>query len=210
MTWHVVRLDDASPSPWKNGGGTTRELVSWPRADDWLWRISVAEVTKSGPFSRFEGIERWFAVLEGDGVALSIGGDVHRLTDVSAPFFFDGGQATDCDLLGGATRDFNLMTRRGAATATVTRVQGPLKALIDATEIIAIYSISTGTTALFDSEMLKCEPHSLVWRIAARPTVLALDATQALMIRIALNPAARNAVTVASNDRHNAAPKDTR
>ena len=208
MTWQVLHLKDVSPSPWKNGGGTTRELVTWPKADDWLWRISVAEVTRSGPFSRFDGIERWFAVLEGDGVALSIGGDVHRLTDLSPPFFFDGGQATDCDLLGGATRDFNLMTRRGAATAIVARVQGPLKASIDATEIIAIYSISTGTSARFDSQMLNCEPHSLYWQVAARPAILELDATQALMIRIVLNPAARNAQAAASNDGQSSAPKD--
>ena len=186
MTWQVVHLKDASPSPWKNGDGTTRELVAWPQADDWLWRISVAEVTRSGPFSRFEGIERWFAVLEGDGVALSTHGERHRLTADSAPLRFDGGLATDCELLGGPTRDFNLMTRSGAATATMTRAQGHLSLPVDATEIIAIYSISTGTSARFDSESISFTAHSLAWRVAVRPEVLEVDAEQALVIRIVL------------------------
>ena len=190
MTWQVVHLEDASPSPWKNGGGTTRELIAWPQADDWLWRISVAEVTRSGPFSRFEGIERWFAVLEGDGVALSTHGERHRLTADSAPLRFDGGLATDCELLGGPTRDFNLMTRSGAATATMTRAQGHLSLSVNATEIIAIYSISTGTSARFDSESISFTAHSLAWRVAVRPEVLEVDAEQALVIRIVLADAA--------------------
>lgn len=200
MTWHVVHLKDASPSPWKNGGGTTRELVTWPKAHDWQWRMSVAEVTRSGPFSRFEGIERWFAVLEGDGVALSMDGELHRLTGDSAPFRFDGGQTTECNLLGGATRDFNLMTRCGAAAATVTRVQAHLQTALNATEIVAIYSISAGTKARFDSEVVNCEPHSLYWRAAVYPALLEIDATQALMIRIVLSPATRNVGLSASKD----------
>ena len=186
MSWQVVHLSEIVPSPWKNGGGTTRELVAWPQADDWLWRISVAEVTQSGPFSRFEGIERWFAVLEGDGVALSTHGERHRLTADSAPLRFDGGLATDCELLGGPTRDFNLMTRSGAATATMTRAQGHLSLPVDATEIIAIYSISTGTSARFDSESISFTAHSLAWRVAVRPQMLEVDAGQALVIRIVL------------------------
>ena len=192
MTWQVVRLEDVSSSPWKNGGGTTRELIAWPQADDWLWRISVAEVTQSGPFSRFEGIERWFAVLEGDGVALSTHGERHRLTADSAPLRFDGGLATDCDLLGGPTRDFNMMTRCGAAAATVTRVQGHLSVPINATEIIAIYSILTGTSTRFDSQTVTCEPHSLVWQVAALPGLLDVDASHAVVIHIVLLPGVEN------------------
>jgi hypothetical protein len=32
MSWHTVHLADVPPSPWKNGGGTTRELLAWPSA----------------------------------------------------------------------------------------------------------------------------------------------------------------------------------
>jgi uncharacterized protein len=158
-------------------------------------------VTQSGPFSRFEGIERWFAVLEGDGVALSIHGERHRLTADSAPRRFDGGLATDCELLGGPTRDFNLMTRSSAATATMTRVQGRLSLSINATEIIAIYSISARTSAQFCSEPVRFMPHSLAWRVAARPDVLTVDAGQALVIRIVLAAAAQGDSTNPAKER---------
>ncbi|MDO8252256.1 MAG: HutD family protein, partial [Rhodoferax sp.] len=79
MNWRLVQLADAVPRPWRNGGGVTRELLAWPQADDWIWRMSVAEVAHSGPFSRFEGVQRWFAVLGGAGVRLSVGGETHAL-----------------------------------------------------------------------------------------------------------------------------------
>ena len=99
MTWQLIRLADAVASPWRNGGGVTRELAAWPAGSaDWTWRISVAEVATSGPFSRFEGVQRWFAVLSGNGVSLQMPGAEHRLTAASEPLEFDGAVAVDCRL----------------------------------------------------------------------------------------------------------------
>ena len=77
--WQLVRLADAAPVPWRNGGGTTRELAAFPGATRWQWRISVADVVQAGPFSKFPGVSRWFAVLDGAGVRLRIDGRTHRL-----------------------------------------------------------------------------------------------------------------------------------
>ena len=44
MSWNLVQLADVAPQPWKNGGGTTRELLAWPDAASWRVRLSVAEV----------------------------------------------------------------------------------------------------------------------------------------------------------------------
>jgi uncharacterized protein len=111
-----VRLMDVKPVPWRNGGGTTRELLAWPDVLEWKVRISVAEVAADGPFSNFEGIERWFAVLEGEGVRLSVDGQEHEILRGSAPLRFDGGARVHATLLGGPTVDFNLMARPGVAT----------------------------------------------------------------------------------------------
>ena len=73
MSWHTVALADVAPSAWKNGGGTTRELLAWPSPADWVFRLSVAEVQADGPFSSFAGVQRWFAVLSGAGVRLRLG-----------------------------------------------------------------------------------------------------------------------------------------
>ena len=57
MSWRTIHLSDRPATPWRNGGGLTRELVASPEQSDWRWRMSVAEVTASGPFSRFDGMK---------------------------------------------------------------------------------------------------------------------------------------------------------
>ena len=112
----IVRATDVPAQPWKNGGGVTRELLRLPATGDWHLRISVADIAADGPFSSFEDVERWFAVIEGAGVRLNWNGR-ERLMDTAAwPLCFDGGQAPDCRLLDGPTRDLNVMTRHGLAS----------------------------------------------------------------------------------------------
>jgi hypothetical protein len=74
MTPRLVTLAAVPPTPWKNGGGVTRELLAGRLRRRWTVRVSVAEIEADGPFSSFPGVERWFAVLEGGGVALTIDG----------------------------------------------------------------------------------------------------------------------------------------
>ncbi len=105
-------------TPWKNGGGATRELACWPPGADmehFDWRVSVATIAQSGPFSRFAGVDRVITLLTGDGVHLRQpdAGIDHRLERPLQPFAFAGDGGMDCDLLGGVSQDFNLMTRRG-------------------------------------------------------------------------------------------------
>jgi uncharacterized protein len=53
-------IDRASwtAQPWKNGRGTTLEILRWPDSGDYDVRVSLAEVTTSGPFSTFPGYRR--------------------------------------------------------------------------------------------------------------------------------------------------------
>jgi environmental stress-induced protein Ves len=167
MNWNLVHLSDVAPVPWRNGGGVTRELAVSPAQGDWHWRMSVAEVDGSGPFSRFEGIDRWFAVLEGAGVRLDVQGEVkreaHRITRNSAPFYFDGGAPTHCTLVDGRTQDFNLMVRRGSTPARMLRINAPTNFVLGAPKIIAVYAMNTETNVLFDSKLMQIPPQSLAW-----------------------------------------------
>ena len=106
-----VRADDLPPQPWKNGLGTTRELVAWPRADAWQVRVSVADIAADAPFSAYPGVNRWFAVLKGAGVELTVGGTPRRVTRNDAPLAFDGGEPVGCRLIDGPTHDLNVMLR---------------------------------------------------------------------------------------------------
>lgn len=182
--WNVVRLADIPATPWRNGGGVTRELAMWPDAGDWAWRMSVADVDKSGPFSKFEGIERWFAVLEGAGVQLDVAGVPHRVTTVDAPLFFDGGAETGCELIDGKTRDFNLMVRRGNAPSRMVRVEGHFSETLHAIKTIAVYASQSRATVLFDEEVLQLEPASLAWRTVTGSAAVHITAQQALWMEI--------------------------
>lgn len=113
MTINTVSAPDVLPVPWRNGGGRTRELLVWPATQDWALRISVADISADGPFSVFEGIQRWFAVIEGPGVALTFPDGERRVRLNDAPLRFDGAAAPHCRLLDGPTRDLNLMLRLG-------------------------------------------------------------------------------------------------
>ena len=111
---HTVPLAGVAAQPWRNGGGTTRELLAWPDANDWQLRVSVAEIETDGPFSAFPGIERAFAVLEGAGVVLALPQGERRLDAQSRAVRFAGEAAPMCRLIDGPTRDLNLMARRDA------------------------------------------------------------------------------------------------
>ncbi len=129
MGMHFFSSAQLPATPWKNGGGTTQEVVCWPQGAglvSFQWRISIAEIASNGPFSAFAGIDRTITLLTGDGVHLrAADGSVdHALQQPLAPFAFSGDVALDCTLLGGASQDFNVMVRRGAWQATVRPVQG--------------------------------------------------------------------------------------
>jgi environmental stress-induced protein Ves len=117
-------------SPWKNGGGVTREIAAAAVAsradshaaaslDAFAWRVSVADVAQAGPFSRFEGVDRTLVLLEGAGMLLDEAGGTHALTQPLDVARFAGEAHIDARLVNGATRDFNLMVRRGAARGTL-------------------------------------------------------------------------------------------
>jgi uncharacterized protein len=118
---NVVQLNDCPLVPWRNGGGRTRELLAWPRADDWLVRVSVAHIDVDGPFSALAGIDRCFAVLDGAGVTLSLPHGRVRLGAQDDAIAFAGEAAPMCHLIDGPTRDLNLMVRRGAGIASMQR-----------------------------------------------------------------------------------------
>lgn len=71
----------------------------------------MADITADGPFSAFPGVERWFVVLSGTGVALAFADGERPVLAGDPPLRFDGGAAPGCRLLEGPTRDLNLMLR---------------------------------------------------------------------------------------------------
>jgi environmental stress-induced protein Ves len=56
--------------PWRNGAGTTREIVRVGPEDDFLWRASIARVDASGPFSAYPRHQRFSCLLDGGPLQL--------------------------------------------------------------------------------------------------------------------------------------------
>jgi uncharacterized protein len=64
----LVRYAAVPSTPWKNGLGLTRQLAVYPAdasAENFEWRVSIAQLEGTAAFSRFAGITRCLAVLEG-------------------------------------------------------------------------------------------------------------------------------------------------
>jgi environmental stress-induced protein Ves len=183
MSWSLVRLDAVTPAPWRNGGGVTRELLAWPGPDHWSIRISVADVERDGPFSQFPGVERWFAVLSGGGVRLTIDGQANPLTVSDQPVRFGGGATTTCQLLAGATQDFNLMLH--GASGNVRRLDGPHAASCRTGAFVAAYSHLHPITLQCAAQRFNVPPKALAWRILRSDGLIELIGEDALWMEIA-------------------------
>ncbi|MDZ7872620.1 MAG: HutD family protein [Rhizobium sp.] len=126
MSIRIQRFDEHLKMPWKNGLGITREVISKPASDGsggFDWRISLATVGASGPFSVFPGIDRTIAVLQGDGMQLTVDGRQEPpLLAASLPFAFSGDAEVQADCLGGETLDLNVMSRRGRFVHRMTKI----------------------------------------------------------------------------------------
>jgi uncharacterized protein len=138
---------------WKNGLGWTREIVRYPEmSEHWLWRLSIAEVDKDGPFSTFESIERELVLLSGEGMRLVFSdGESVDLNPPHDKHRFSGERALRAELINGPTHDFNVMWRRDKYDVQVLRrpLVGPMVFFNEKHVIWAIYMLS-GTAQFKD------------------------------------------------------------
>ena len=158
----TVTLDHITPQRWRNGGGSTQELLTWPSADHWAIRISVAQIEANGPFSAYPGIERWFAVVHGEGVVLRFGPSENVRRPTTQPLRFNGDAAPDCELLSGATPDLNLMVRDDAGRGDMQLVMAGKPWMCHAT-LRAVYAAESATLLVDDHHEMELPADTLVW-----------------------------------------------
>ena len=176
--------------PWRNGLGTTTEIAVEPGADGrFRWRLSIADVPRSGPFSRFDGYDRVIAVVAGAGMHLAVAGTpAVRLDRDSAPHGFPGEAPTDCTLIDGPIRDFNLIfdrsTTKGAVAGLHTGM-APVRISLDG-GIVLLHALvggltvdagSTGAWAVPEGATLRLDRMVGAVTIAGEPAGRALLAT---------------------------------
>ncbi|HEY5810003.1 MAG TPA: HutD family protein [Povalibacter sp.] len=138
MTKHLRRHDYVA-MPWRNGGGVTYEIAREPQAGtEFTWRLSLALIECSGPFSSFAGYQRAIALVSGDGCLLhGIEQQPVSLRKTGDLKLFPGGVAVACELVRGPCCDLNLMIREPGSIIAARHISlapgesGPLLAGCD-------------------------------------------------------------------------------
>lgn len=140
--------------PWKNGGGVTIELVRWPATapdDAYDVRVSLAEVTASGPFSQFPGYRRWtflaglapieLAPADAPPIELTVHGD-----HVELP----GETEIHAQLRAGPTHLLNILSRTPARTPIVVGHGPTVHPVRLAFALIETAALARWSTAVID------------------------------------------------------------
>ncbi len=165
----IIRQSEFKSTPWKNGGGITREALRVPASGDFFrWRVSVAHIDRSGPFSDFAAYNRIMVLLRGGGVALRFSnGEQSVLREVGDVAQFDGALATQCELLGGPCVDLNLMVDKALSGvhAQVQRLQQPIALPAAKDRVTVIFPIGGALVVHAGAAAATLEP----WDLAVMP-----------------------------------------
>jgi environmental stress-induced protein Ves len=181
----AVKLTHLKPAdykimPWKNGGGTTTELIAENNGatEGYDWRLSIASVAASGPFSDFSGYDRSIMLVEGKGFTLDFGeAGTHHLVRSFEPVRFEGAWHTNCTLIDGPVKDFNLIARKNVhAVLDVLRVTAAEKIVPSLTTVLHLFrgQVTVADRNLVAGETLRIDGASGPMELTAmRPSILA-------------------------------------
>ena len=189
----ILRAADRIATPWKNGGGTTREVAAFPPGaglDAFAWRISLADIAADGPFSAFPGVDRVLTVIDGAGLVLDVEGRTVTLDAASPPLAFPGEAKVAARPAGGPIRDLNLMVRRDAGQGRVRRlaVEGAVQITrrADVTLVLALDALRISTPdgvadlGPLDAVLLNDEGYRLSLNGHGRTLIVEIDSDTAI------------------------------
>jgi hypothetical protein len=173
----IVRQASFKAVPWKNGGGVTHEAMRVPaNGDPFRWRVSVARIDVSGPFSDFTGYERKMVLLKGGGVELRFAnGTVRALRTVGEMAEFDGALAARSELIEGPCVDLNLIVAKSLSevSARVTRLQEMLTVPGIAGEATLVFPIDASVAISCGTDRAVLEAWDLALILAGEDVSLA-------------------------------------
>jgi hypothetical protein len=161
----IIRQSSFTALPWKNGGGITHEAWREPATGEaFVWRVSVAHIESSGPFSDFAGYNRKMVLLRGLGLTLQFAnGEQRALRKIGESVEFDGAVAAHCDLLNGPCVDLNFIVSKSVrAHARVEHVDRELLVRPTRLQSALIFSIADPLLLECDAgETVRLEPWDL-------------------------------------------------
>lgn len=164
----LLKNQDYKKMSWKNGKGITEEIirVNHPDSQEFLWRLSIADINEEGEFSIFSGYQRIITVLEGAGMLLNVDNNWSRPLLVADPFAFSGDAKVVCRLLDGQLRDFNLIYDPRFIKVRIQwfNLDALLRFFSDAEQLV-IFSTSSQTIQIANETMVLSR-YDTVWNIA--------------------------------------------
>jgi uncharacterized protein len=132
MKTTMLKSEDYTRSPWKNGGGIFTDIADAHRAGsavkDWdslLWRFAATPIVAPGPFSHMPGIDRLQMVVGGRGLVLKAPGQEFDEREPFTTVRFTGEHAIVTELEAGPVEVVNLMARRGAVEIELLALREP-------------------------------------------------------------------------------------
>jgi len=180
----ILRAAERSSTPWKNGGGVTREVVVHPPGsdlDNFDWRVSLAEVRRAGAFSSFAGVDRHMAVISGRlGISIADREPLSLSAD-SPPLTFPGEVPVYAEPRTELVTDLNVMTRRGRSVARLTRCSAA---------VVANLRLDADTTVLLALAPLTVRAPSIEAKLAALDAARLSASAQTLTVHSAAPGAA--------------------
>jgi environmental stress-induced protein Ves len=159
-----ISSDQYRSMPWKNGAGTTIEMAVFPDhagIDDFEWRVSRASVVADGSFSHFAGIDRSLALLDGQGMCLTINAADQQVDAHNNIAVFPGDANIHARLLDGAISDFNLMSRRTICRHQLTHWTGKASRPLPADTVLVYCAKGSGRLVADDGELLLVQDESV-------------------------------------------------
>ena len=139
-----IAIADLEAVAWKNRGGVTREIAGAADGDGLLWRLSLAQIDRDGPFSAFPGLGRILTVVAGDGLVLDLGQGGRDVAPLE-PLEFEGEAPVSARLGGGPVQALNVIYRPQAIAARVEILHGDTARRIGA-DTVAIHALRGAMT----------------------------------------------------------------
>jgi len=188
---HLPR-DQYRSMPWRNGSGITREIARDAGAGaEFLWRLSLALITASGPFSNYAGYRRSVTLIEGNGFRLDSGAqEPVTLDTVGATALFPGDVPTGCVLIDGACSDLSLMVREPGSIISVIRIWDTVERSLPlvAGAMKAVFCLRAGALRIHTANPMPASQAHAEMQLDLHDSVLMGPQTVALSV-----PASRNA-----------------
>ena len=149
----VFKADQYTKMLWKNGAGYTLEIARNVGDADFDWRISMADVTTSGPFSLFPNKQRIISVLNGQGMVLHVDNLPAKTLKQGDIFAFHGESQVHSELVDGVIRDLNLIYDPTKFHARFQRVESiEEQTFLSSADLIFIFNSGSDTEVMIEDK----------------------------------------------------------